>query len=79
MAMATVGRVLSRASEGESILPRPPGPSGLRDDGIRVDSSHMALNTEAKKIHKGSPLPKRPHSHPLPDPLPLLWLLQSPF
>lgn len=51
----------------------------IRDGGLRVDFSHTALNTKAKKIHKGSPSPNPPAPHSLPNPLMLLWLLQSPF
>lgn len=63
---AMVGRVPRGASE-DSILPPPPGPLGSRDGGIGVDFSHTALNTKAKKIHEGSPLPKPP---PPPSPRP---------
>lgn len=45
----------------------PRGPSGSCDGGIGVDFSHTALNTKAKKIHKGSPLPKAP-TPPPPSP-----------
>lgn len=65
------GQFSARASEEESILGGPRGPSGSRDGGIRVDFSHTALNTKAKKIHEGSLPPQAPHPHPLPDPLTL--------
>lgn len=59
----------------------PRGASGSCDGGVGTDFSHTALNTKAKKIHKGSPLPEPPTPPPPspPDPLMLLWLLQSPF
>lgn len=45
---------------GGQVLPPPLGPAGSRESGVGLDCSHAALNTKAKKIHKGSPFPKPP-------------------